>query len=173
MSKKIKEKSVKELSTRYANINHCFVVNYRGMDASKMNNFRSFLLENKIKVNVVKNSVLVHSLANVNSSFDKMTPIIDGPVAIVYSTEGDSINAAKKLLAWVNKNKLPEIKGGYVEGSLFGIADIKKLSQVPSRAVLLTQLAYAFQGPTTKLARALNEVISKFARVMEQKANKG
>ena len=173
MSKKLKEKSVKELSTRYSGLTHCFVVNYRGMDASKMNGFRSFLRESKIKVNVVKNSTLKYSLAKVSASFDKMSPIIDGPVAIVYSTEGDSIMAAKKLITWVNKNKLPEIKGGYVEGNLFGVADVKKLSQTPSREVLLTQLAYAFKGPSTKLARALNEVIAKFARVMEQKANKG
>ena len=51
-------------------------------------------------------------------------------------------------------------------------ADIKKLSLIPSREVLLTQIAWAFKGPTTKLARALNEVIGKLARVMNQKATK-
>lgn len=169
MSKKLKENAVKELSQRYQSIDHCFIVNYRGMNATNINNFRFYLKEGKVKINVVKNSLLRNTLAKKSPSFSQLDTLIDGPVALIYSNEVDSISTAKRLIGWFNKNKLPEIKGGYVEGNTVTLNDIKKLSQIPPREILLTQLAIALNSPTTRLAVALNEVIARLARALNQK----
>jgi large subunit ribosomal protein L10 len=171
MSKKLKEKAVKELSQRYQPINHCFIVNYRGMNATNINNFRFYLREGKIKINVVKNSLLKNAIAKTGSSFNQLTTFMDGPIALIYSTEVDGISTAKRLVSWLNKNKLPEIKGGYVEGNMVTVNDIRKIAQLPSREVLLTQLATSFKSPTTRLAVALSDVITRLARVLDQKAS--
>jgi large subunit ribosomal protein L10 len=171
MSKKLKENTVKELSQRYQSMDHCFIVNYRGMNATNINNFRFFLKEGQIKINVVKNSLLRNILAKKGSSFSQIETLMDGPIAVIYSNKVDGISTAKKLVTWSNKNKLPEIKGGYVEGNIVTVSDIKKLSQIPSREILLTQMATVFKAPTTRLAIALSEVISRLARVLDKKAS--
>ncbi len=161
MSKKIKDKIIKELSQRYQPINHCFLVNYRGMNAATLNNFRSYLKEGKVKLNVIKNSLLSQAFKDINT-------LIDGPIAVVYSTETDGISTAKRLNTWTSKNKLPKIKGGYFEGTVVGSQDVKKIAKMPSRKVLLAQLAGGFKGPTTRLASGLSEIITRFVRTLNQ-----
>ncbi|MFH0887610.1 MAG: 50S ribosomal protein L10 [Planctomycetota bacterium] len=171
MSKKLKENAVKELSQRYQSMDHCFIVNYRGMNATNINNLRFYLKEGKVKINVVRNSLLKNILAKKGPSFSQLDTFMDGPIALIYSNEVDGIATVKRLVSWSNKNKLPEIKGGYVEGNIVTINDIKKLSQLPSREILLTQIAIALKSPTTRLAVALSDVIARLARVLNQKAS--
>ncbi len=172
MSKKLKTQAIKELSGRYDSIDHCFLVNYRGMKASELNKFRSYLRESKVKVNVIKNTLLKKIPSKKGIQFDRFSPFMDVPIALVYSNEIDSINTAKRLVSWTAKNKLPEIKGGYAEGKVISTAEIKKLAQLPSREVLLAYLAGAFKSPTTRLARGLSELIAKLPRAMNQYASK-
>ena len=172
MSKKLKEMAVTEFSKRYQTIDHCFIVNYRGMSASKLNNFRSYLKEKDINVNVIKNAVLKHTLTKLSSSFAKLNTFIDGPIAVIYSPKGDGVSTIKRLVSWVNKNKLPEIKGGYVEGNAVNPADIKKIALVPSREVLLTQLAIMFKSPSTRLARVLSALLTQLGYDLNQVASR-
>ncbi|MEW6026251.1 MAG: 50S ribosomal protein L10 [Planctomycetota bacterium] len=172
MSKKLKTRVVKELSGRYDSIDHCFLVDYRGMKASELNKFRSFLKESKIKVNVVKNTLLKKVATQKGIQFDRFSPFMDAPVALVYSNDVDSIGTAKRLVSWTAKNKLPAIKGGYAEGKAISVGEVKKLAQLPSREVLLSALAGAFKSPTTRLARGLSELIAKFPRALNQYSSK-
>jgi len=172
MSKKLKTKVVKELSSRYESIDHCFLVDYRGMKASELNKFRSYLKESKVNVNVIKNTLLKKISSKKDIQFDRFSPLMNVPIALVYSNEVDSINTAKRLISWTSKNKLPEIKGGYAEGKVISTAEVKKLSQLPSREVLLAHLAGAFKTPTTRLARGLSELMAKLPRAMNQYAAK-
>lgn len=172
MSKKLKTKVVKELSGRYDSIDHCFLVDYRGMKASELNKFRSFLKEGKINVNVVKNTLLKKVATKKGVQFDRFSPFMNVPIALVYSNEIDSIGTAKRLVSWTAKNKLPEIKGGYSEGKTISVGEVKKLAQLPSREALLAYLAGAFKSPTTRLARGLSELIARFPRVLNQYASK-
>lgn len=170
MSKKLKENYVKELFQRYESINHCFIVNYRGMSANNINNFRAYLRENKIKMNVLKNSLVKTTLAKMAPSFKQLDSLIEGPIALIYSTEVDGVSTAKRLVSWVSKNKSPEIKTGYIEGNIFVVTDIKKLSQLPSREILLARLATAFQSPTSRLVRGLSGIMSRLGRALNQYA---
>lgn len=172
MSKKLKTRAVKELSGRYESIDHCFLVNYRGMKASELNKFRSYLREGKVKVNVIKNTLLKKVATKKGVQFDRFSPFMDVPIALVFSNETDSINTAKRLVGWTAKNKLPEIKGGYAEGKLVNVSEIKKLAQLPSREVLLAHLAGAFKSPTTRLVRGLSEIMTKLPRALNQYASK-
>jgi large subunit ribosomal protein L10 len=172
MSKKLKNKAIKELSNKYGSIDYCFLVDYRGMKASDLNKFRSYLQDNNINVNVIKNALMKKVASQKGIQFDRLSPFMDAPIALVFSNETDSISAAKKLVSWTAKNKMPQIKGGYAEGQVIDISEIKKLSQLPSREVLLAHLAGTLQSPTTRLARGLSELITKLPRVFNQYASK-
>ncbi|MDI6733090.1 MAG: 50S ribosomal protein L10 [Planctomycetota bacterium] len=171
MSQKLKDKVVKELSKKYDLIDHCFLVDYRGMKTDEMTKFRGYLRENKIKVNVVKSSLLKMVKSTKGISFNRLSDFMNVPLALVYSEEIDSINTAKKLMSWTAKNKLPRIKGGYAEGNVINTDEIKKLAQTPSREVLLFLLAATLKAPAFRLARGLSDIISRLPRVLNQYAS--
>jgi large subunit ribosomal protein L10 len=60
-----------------------------------------------------------------------------------------------------------EVKVGVVEGRVIDFADIKKLSKLPSREVLLTQLLSLMNAPGTGLVTVLSGVLRNFMGVIE------
>ena len=56
---------------------------------------------------------------------------------------------------------------GLVEGQVLDQAGVRTLAQLPSRDVLLTQLAGSLQSPLSGLAGALNSILSNLAATLD------
>jgi large subunit ribosomal protein L10 len=94
-----------------------------------------------------------------------------GPTGIAFGFE-DAIAAAKKVLEYAAKNEKFKVKSGVIEGRLCSVADIKAMSTLPPKPVLLGMLAGAMQAPASKLACALNATLTQFAYALEALKNK-
>jgi large subunit ribosomal protein L10 len=94
-----------------------------------------------------------------------------GPTGIAFGFE-DAIAAAKKVLEYAAKNEKFKVKSGVIEGRLCPVADIKAMSTLPPKPVLLGMLAGAMQAPASKLACALNATLTQFAYALEALKNK-
>ncbi|MEB3171200.1 MAG: 50S ribosomal protein L10, partial [Synechococcaceae cyanobacterium] len=70
-------------------------------------------------------------------------------------------------------SKKSETKGGLFEGKLLSQDDIKAIGDLPSKEVLMAQIAGAINGVATKLAVGINEVPSGLARALRQHAESG
>ncbi|NBQ22503.1 MAG: 50S ribosomal protein L10, partial [Synechococcaceae bacterium WB6_3B_236] len=70
-------------------------------------------------------------------------------------------------------SKKSELKGGLYEGRLLNQDDIKAIGDLPSKEVLLAQIAGAINAVATKLAVGINEVPSGLARALKQHAESG
>ena len=77
--------------------------------------------------------------------------------------------ALKELDAKAN-NKL-EVKGGIMEGSFFDAAQVAAIASLPSKEVLLGQIAGAISGVARGLAVCINGVPSGLARALQQLAD--
>lgn len=171
MSKAVKQKIAQEFSKRWGGASDCVLISYKGLKSGQMTQLRSYLREADIKVNVVRNA-----LARI--TFDALPKIgpakkfIDGPTAIVYSGgKQDAVLLTKRLLAWKDPDmpKLAlEIRGGCVEGRVVTAAEVKALSQMPSRQELLARLAGCLNAPASRLAYAMTELMSKLGRAINQ-----
>ena len=82
--------------------------------------------------------------------------------------------AAKALLDQSKANPLLVIKGGVLGDAPMTADDVKALASLPSREVLLAQLAGAFQAPLVKTAGLLQALPRNFAyglsALIDQKA---
>ena len=80
----------------------------------------------------------------------------------------------KALLDQSKANPLLVIKGGVLGDAPMTAGDIKALASLPSREVLLAQLAGAFQAPLVKTAGLLQALPRNFAygvsALIDQKA---
>ena len=57
-----------------------------------------------------------------------------------------------------NKAKKTEAKGGIMDNAVIDVSVIKKLSELPTKDVLLTKILWSLKGSVRNLACALNAV---------------
>ena len=148
MLRQDKERIVSELAERLKSSQNLLVADYRGLTMPEIDELRSKLLETGARFSVVKNTLT--RLAAEEAGVKQLLDLIDGPTAIAFiDAEGDPAAAAKILNDTARAHDVLVIRGGILEGSVVGDADIKRLATLPSAEVLQAQLVGAVAGPLT------------------------
>ena len=75
--------------------------------------------------------------------------------------------AAKVLTDFAREFEKPTIKIGLVDGRPISPDQVKRLATLPSRDVLLSQLAGAFQAPLAQLAGVMNGMLYQVIGALE------
>lgn len=166
MSKVLRRLMAQELQKSLENIDSFILVTYDKLNSEDTYIFRSTLREHKMAMKVVKNSlaeIVYKNLYNANLK-DELT----GQVAMIYG--GDSpVDIAKFLTDWVKKNaNTPiKIKGGCLSGQVLPMEQIEELAKVPSREVILSLLAGAFESPLKQVPVLVNSAMQNISNALE------
>jgi len=148
MLKSEKERVVAELAERLRAAETLMVADYRGLTMPEIDELRTRLLEAGARFTVVKNTLT--KLAAEQAGTKEVLELIDGPTAIAFlDADGDPVAAAKVLNETARAHDVLVIRGGIVEGSVVGDADIKRLATLPPTEVLQAQFVGAVVGPLT------------------------
>jgi large subunit ribosomal protein L10 len=133
---------------------------YRGMVAKDLHGLRKQLRAAGGEFKVYKNTLV--RFAARDAGVDGAEEMLTGPTAIAF-VKGDIAAAAKSLreLAKTNPNLI--IKGGIMGTKVLSAADISALADLPSRDVLLSQIAGLFEAPAAQFASLLEAVPRSFA----------
>lgn len=83
-------------------------------------------------------------------------PVLEGEIGVAYST--DPLAAAREVFNFAKGKARPVIAGGVYDGKYADKAEILAIATIPSREVLLSQIAYLLKSPLQRLAIAVNEV---------------
>jgi large subunit ribosomal protein L10 len=143
-----KERVVSELAERLRSAQTLMVADYRGLTMSEINELRTRLIEAGARFTVVKNTLT--KLAAEAAGTKDVLELIEGPTAIAFlDADGDPVAVAKVLSETARARDVLVIRGGILDGSLVGDADIKRLATLPPAEVLRAQLAGAVAGPLT------------------------
>jgi large subunit ribosomal protein L10 len=132
---------------------------------------RKLLREVGAEYKVAKNTLV--TIAAKGTSIEAAKDSFTGPTGLAFGFD-DPIAAAKKILEYSGKNDKFKVKSGIVEGRFCSFDELKAMSKLPPRNILLSMMAGAFQAPASKLAGALNATLSQFAYALEAlKTKKG
>ena len=156
MERKDKETFVSDIKLLLEKAQATFVVDYQGIDVETMNSLRRDLRKVNAEFQVVKNRLL--KLASAETQTACIKDHLVGPCALAITYE-DVVGAAKLLVEKDKKLEKLKLKMGQVGGKAINVEQIKRLAELPSREVLLSQLLSAMQGVPTGLVRALNGVM--------------
>src|SRR5262249_30517302 len=151
---------------RFKAVDGGVVIAYRGLDSEKIYDFRAKLRAKGVRFHVVKNSLALRAFQTLGYEEAKLLKLFEGPVGIVYSDNGTgTVGAVKALQQWKKeaKDKIIEVKGGFLEGNVIDAKGVTALENMPSREQLLGMVAGAFQAPMAAFANRLNECVAKFA----------
>jgi len=80
---------------------------------------------------------------------------------------GDPVMPLKALAKIIKELNLPVIKFGILDGSSMTSEQLLKLSTLPSKETLLTQLVVGLKSPISGLHRALNWNLQKFVMTLK------
>src|SRR5580765_7848550 len=148
MLRQDKERIVSELADRLKSSETLLVADYRGLTMPEIDELRTKLLESGARFSVVKNTLTRRAAEE--AGVKELLELIDGPTAIAFlDSEGDPAAVAKILNDTARTNDVLVIRGGLLEGTVVGDAEIKRLATLPSADVLRAQLVGAVAGPLT------------------------
>jgi large subunit ribosomal protein L10 len=146
-----------------------FVLNFRNVSSSDICVLRKALQSKKAKVYMSRNSIARVALKG--TALASITDTLDGQTLFIW-TNSDAVDVAKVLIKFVEKNENIIIRGGVVSSQLLQKADIKRLSDLPAKEVLMAQLLGTLQSPITRLARTLNGKTVELLSILKQISEK-
>ncbi len=159
-----KEARVEELKKQLTPKSSLLVGDFTGMDVATATEMRQRLREASVECRVVKNSLA--KLAMDEAGFGALKEHLTGPNGFVM-TDGDAAVAAKIMVEFEKTRKTPQIRIGMIDAAIVTAADIRRIAELPSREVLLAQIAAGFQAPVAGLARLLNELSRKLVATLD------
>ena len=164
MERKEKEDIVGGLKERLARASGSFVVDYQGLNVEALTKLRRELTKADIEFQVVKNRLLLIACQDTETAVLK--DYIVGPCALA-TTYDDVVTPAKVLTKFSKDYEALEIKIGQINGRIVELDAIKRLAQLPSRDVLLSQLLFSLSGVPTSFIRTVSEMLRRLVTVLE------
>lgn len=145
-----------------------WVVDACGLTVKEVEALRRAIRESGAIMKVYKNTIMQKALAELD--LVNMDDILSGPSAFVFCG-GDVAAAAKAVTEFAKENETLEVKGGMMDNAFVTAEEIKAIASLPSKEVLLAQIAGAISGVARGLAVSINGVPSGLARAIQQVAS--
>jgi large subunit ribosomal protein L10 len=158
-----KKEIVKDLNERFLKSEVVILTDCKGLNVAKMNLLRTKLREAEVEYKVVKKTLLVRACQNTDVSM--IEDSFKGPCAVAIGY-GDPVAPAKVLMDFSKEYENLKIKVGVMNGDRLEADSIRALSSLPSREILLSQLASVLNAVPTSLARVLNNVPERLVNVL-------
>ncbi len=167
MNKVEKTKVIEELTAQLNANNKIYLADCSSLTVERVNAFRKACFDKKIKVTVVKNSLLKKALERANDS--KMTgliPALKGETALIFT---DVANAPAKVIKEFRKKLTkPALKAAYLEENVYiGDNQLDMLASLKSKNELIGDIVMLLQSP---IQRVLGGLENKFKGSEEEAA---
>lgn len=159
MSKHARQSTVEQLTTTLSSSPTLYVTDFSGMTVEKMTEFRRQLRAVGARYVVVKNTLARRALVAGNVTA-LPGEALKGPIGIVV-TGADPLPAAKVVADFAKGNDKLVIKGGAYAGRALDADGVKALAAIPSREVLISQVAGLLKSPIQRLAGVLAALADK------------
>ncbi len=155
LSKAVKKEIAKEYNEKFKNNPYLFVVEYKGLTVKEIERLRQNLKKAKADFKVIKNTLL--KIASNDTDAEKIQELFSGPTAVAVCKE-DPVSVAKVFTESLKILPVLKLKGGVVEGKAVNVDDIIKLSKLPSREVLISQLLGLLSSPISNFMGTLMQL---------------
>ena len=166
-----KKQIVEDLQRLLGESEMALVLDYQGLSIKEMSDLRTRLQASQGVCKVTKNTLMRHAIDG-NDTWSNLKSLLTGTNAFVL-VKGDVGGALKAVQAFQKDTNKSATKGGLFEGKLLSEEQIKAIASLPSKEVLMAQIAGALNSVTTKVAVGINEIPSGLARSLKQHAENG
>ena len=149
----LKKSKVDNLTEEFKESDALFFTEYRGLNVQQLQELRQTLRESNASYNVIKNSLIQRMFTGVGIDFPD--GLLKGPTAVVISKQ-DCPLIASKIYKFLKSNESLVIKGGYLDGQFLSVDDVKMLSKLPPREVLIGQLVGGLKSTISRFVMSMS-----------------
>jgi large subunit ribosomal protein L10 len=165
---------VDEVRERLSSSSATLLTEYRGLKVGELAELRRNLRSAGGDFKIYKNTLVRFAVRDLGIDIDEA--VLTGPTAVAF-VDGDAAAVAKALRDYSRTNPNLVLKGGVMGTKSLSADDARALADLPSREVLLAQLAGALQAPMAKLAGLLQALPRNMAyglkALIDQKVDAG
>ncbi|RVT86140.1 50S ribosomal protein L10 [Inhella crocodyli] len=148
---------VSEVAAQAAKSQTLAIAEYRGLTVEALNKLRVDARSKGVYLHVLKNTLARRAVAG--TPFEPAVELMVGP--LIYGFSEDAVAAAKVVADFAKSNDKLVLKGGAYSGKALDVAGLKTLASVPSKEVLLSQIAGLLKSPVQRTAAVLAALAAK------------
>ncbi|UUX97780.1 50S ribosomal protein L10 [Aquabacterium sp. J223] len=130
---------------------------YRGLTVENLNKLRVDARSKGVYLHVLKNTLARRAVAG--TPFEVASEAMVGP--LIYGFSEDAVAAAKVLADFAKTNDKLVLKAGAYAGKPLDAEGVKALASIPSKEVLLAQIAGLLKSPVQRMAGVLAALAEK------------
>ena len=131
------------------------LVDYRGLNVAEDTELRNKLREANVKYFVIKNKILKRAVDEIG--LEGLDEVLHGPTALAVSAD-DAVAPAKVIADFAKTNDKHEIKGGFMDGAVMSLDEVKQLAATPNFETLIAKMMGSMLSSVSGLARLLATV---------------
>jgi large subunit ribosomal protein L10 len=148
---------VTDVSAQVARSQTLALAEYRGLTVEHLNKLRVDARAKGVYLHVLKNTLARRAVAG--TPFEVAQGAMVGP--LIYGFSEDAVAAAKVISDFAKGNDKLKIMGGAYAGKALDADGVKALAAIPSREVLISQVAGLLKSPIQRFAAVLAAVVQK------------
>jgi large subunit ribosomal protein L10 len=169
MLKAGKVELVKDLVTDLEKAKSIVLVNYTGLNVKAQQELKTRLNAVGGRMVVVKNTLLKRAIESAKLDAKATTSeILSGQTAIVIA-DADPVAPIQVIGKFAKEFELPKFKVGVVDGSFSDAESLLKISTLPSKDVLLSQVLGALMSSEYGLIGTLNSPMQALVATLDAK----
>ena len=148
---------VTDVAAQVARSQTLALAEYRGLTVEHLNALRKQARDKGVYLHVLKNTLVRRAVAG--TPFEVASEAMVGP--LIYGFSEDAVAAAKVLADFSKGNDKLVVKAGAYAGKALDANGVKALAAIPTKEVLLAQLAGLLKSPISRTARVLAALAEK------------
>lgn len=164
-----KKEVVKDLKEKLSKSGLTVITDHRGFTVAEITNLRKRLIKNDAEYKIAKNTLIKIAIKDTNLT--ELEKFLEGPTAVLLSY-GEPIESAKTLVEFIKEVEKGDIKVGYLDGKCLSKDEVKTFASLPSKEVLLSQIAGLLVANTQGIAGIFESLIRDIALLCEEVAKK-
>lgn len=165
ITKAQKGEIIAELMEKFKRQKIAIFSDFSGVSVAKSQALRRLLRKENAEYKVAKKTLFDRALAETNAG--AATKDMKGEIGVAFGY-GDQVSPAKILAKFAKEVQTFKILGGLLDGKLLSDKQVAALARLPSREVLLAQVASALVAPLRSFASVLQGNIRNLAFVLNQ-----
>ncbi|QTN23636.1 50S ribosomal protein L10 [Rhizobacter sp. AJA081-3] len=148
---------VTDVAAQVARSQTLALAEYRGLTVAHLDALRKQAREKGVYLHVLKNTLARRAVAG--TPFEVAQGAMVGP--LIYGFSEDAVAAAKVIADFAKGNDKLIVKAGAYAGKALDADGVKALASVPSKEVLLSQIAGLLKSPVQRMAAVLAALSEK------------
>ncbi|MEN3044589.1 MAG: 50S ribosomal protein L10 [Candidatus Hydrothermales bacterium] len=169
MPSKQKVNVVENYQKILCNAKAIYVVDFKGLNVSEMNELRIKVKKENGQIKVGKNRLFKIALSR--SQITGIDEFLKNVSALLIAYN-DPITPMKVFYEFIKEKGKGEIKGGYIEGKKVGRNEVEIIAKLPPKNVLIQNLMSKVQGPLYGFVFVLNGLIRNLLYALNEIKNK-